>query len=70
MANVFEEPSWWADATVVELVSVTGYGPSTQCARKDMDLLPYGVGIPANNTAGWPVCIVSWTVIQSINMIS
>lgn len=70
MAVVIEEPSFWDSATTVEVFLVPPNGPSSQMQRADVDLLSYGIAIPADNTAGWPAQILPWWIITSITKIS
>ena len=68
MATVIEEPSWWDSSTVVE-ISTVSYG-ATQCNRVDVDLLTYGVSIPATNSAAWAAQLIPWGIVANVHFVS
>ena len=69
MANVVDEPSWWDTATTVEIDTINSGGENTQCSRDSVDLLPYGVGIPAANSASWAAQILPWWQVENIHQV-
>lgn len=72
VATTVTEPSWWDSTTTVGVTFIQGYGDPTPCEapRADVDLLPYGVGWPANNSHGWVAQIIPWHMIADLSRVA
>jgi hypothetical protein len=59
-------PSWWGDATTVEVVTVTNGSVTLDPA--DVELFPWGVS--AATSGEWDAAILPWSQIVNVHQAS